>query len=121
VRIDGDRPALLVDADRAGPERGEIRAAAVSSSPSASLTVKSSPSWLIRSARDPVCTLMPSRPKTSAISAPDSGSSSGSSWPSASTTVTAVPNRANTCASSVPIAPPPSTISDSGTCSVSIA
>jgi hypothetical protein len=72
-------------------------------------------------AATPVRTPMPSRPNTSSISAPDSGSSAGSSWPSASTTVTADPKRENTWASSAPIAPPPRTISDRGTCSVSIA
>ena len=60
---------------------------------------------------------MPSRVKTRSIRSPASGSSKDSSRGSASTTVTSVPKRAKTWASSQPIAPPPSTIIDSGTCS----
>src|SRR4249919_3141003 len=62
----------------------------------------------------------------SAISAADStadasGSSTASTRSAASTTVTADPNRTNTCASSRPIAPPPSTTKDAGTSSAWIA
>ncbi len=75
------------------------------------------PLWLTRSAGASVQTLMPSAAKTRSISSLDSGSSNDSNLGSASTTVTAVPKRAKTCANSAPMAPPPSTISDSGTCS----
>ncbi len=60
---------------------------------------------------------MPSAVKIRSISSLASGSSNDTSRGSASTTVTAAPKRAKTWASSAPIAPPPSTISDSGTCS----
>ena len=58
---------------------------------------------------------MPSFAKTRSISSLASGSSKDSSRGSASITVTSVPKRAKTWASSAPMAPPPSTISDSGT------
>ena len=58
---------------------------------------------------------MPSDSKTRASSSPASGSSNDTSRPSASTTVTCAPNLAKTWASSTPMAPPPSTISESGT------
>ena len=64
---------------------------------------------------------MPSRAKTVASRSPASGSSSGSSRSAPSATVTSLPNRAKTWPSSTPIAPPPSTTRDPGTCSVSIA
>ncbi len=64
---------------------------------------------------------MPSRSNASAISALDSGSSGPRIRSRPSTTVTRLPNRANICASSSPIAPPPSTTSDSGTVVVAIA
>ena len=69
----------------------------------------------------PVRTSMPSRPKTSASSAPASGSSGGSRRPDPSITVTRAPNRAKTWDSSAPIAPPPSTRSDAGTSVASMA
>src|ERR1022692_4649177 len=96
------------------------RRSPLTSGPWARLTVKASPSWLTCLAGEPVRTSMPSRPKTSAISAPASGSSCGSNWPAASTMVTRDPNRAKTCASSAPIAPPPSMTIDSGSSPVSI-
>ena len=64
---------------------------------------------------------MPSRPSTSATSALDSGSSSASNRSAPSTIDTLAPKRANTCPSSTPMAPPPSTTSDRGTVSVSMA
>ena len=64
---------------------------------------------------------MPSAVKTLSSSALLSGSSSGSSRAEPSTTVTLVPKRANTWASSTPIAPPPRMTSDSGASVVSIA
>ena len=64
---------------------------------------------------------MPSFSKVLFSSSLDSGSSIESSLGAASTTVTRLPNRANTWASSQPIAPPPSTISDSGSSLVSMA
>ena len=73
------------------------------------------PLWLIRSAGAFVQTVMPSAVKIRSISSLASGSSNDTSRGSASTTVTAVPKRAKTWASSAPMAPPPSTISDSGT------
>ena len=75
------------------------------------------PLWPTRSAGASVQILMPSAVKIRSISSLDSGSSNDSNLGSASTTVTAVPKRAKTCANSAPMAPPPSTISDSGTCS----
>ena len=50
-----------------------------------------------------------------------SGSSTGSAWSAASTTVTSAPKRPNACASSSPTAPAPSTISDRGMVPASIA
>ena len=75
------------------------------------------PSWLIRSAGASVRTVMPEALNTRSISSLASGSSKDSSRGRASMTVTAAPKRAKTWASSAPVAPPPSTISDSGTCS----
>ena len=75
------------------------------------------PLWLTRPAGAFVHTVMPSAVKIRSISSLASGSSKDTSLGSASTTVTAAPKRANTWASSAPMAPPPSTISDSGTCS----
>ena len=74
--------------------------------------------WPIRSAGASVYTLMPSRRKIRSISSLASGSSNDTSRGRASTTVTSVPKREKTWASSAPMAPPPSTIIDSGTCSV---
>ena len=64
---------------------------------------------------------MPSDPKTSANSCPASGSSGPTRQGPASSTVTSEPKRRNTWASSTPMAPPPSTASDPGTSSVSMA
>ena len=73
-------------------------------------------------AATPVRTPMPSRPNTCGEQRPrPRAPRAGSSRPVASTTVTLAPKRAKTWASSDPIAPPPRTISDSGTCSVSMA
>ena len=58
---------------------------------------------------------MPSAVKIRSISSLASGSSNDTSRGSASTRVTAVPKRAKTWVNSAPVAPPPSTISDSGT------
>ena len=68
-----------------------------------------------RSARrcPPGRTLSPAAPRPPAPRAAAAG-------PAASTTVTRAPKREKARASSDPIAPPPSTISDSGTCSVSM-
>ena len=79
--------------------------------------MKWAPLWLTRSAGAFVHTEMPSAVKIRSISALASGSSKDSSLGSASTTVTAAPKRAKTWASSAPMAPPPSTTSDCGTCS----
>ena len=64
---------------------------------------------------------IPSPPSTSCRSAPDSGSSSASNRSACSTIDTFAPKRAKTCPSSTPTAPPPSTTSDDGTVSVSMA
>ncbi len=65
----------------------------VSTSPPASVTVNAAVAReLILLAATPVRTPMPSAPKTFASSSPASGSSSGTSRPSASTTVTFAPN-----------------------------
>ena len=64
---------------------------------------------------------MPSRANTAASRSLASGSSSGTSRSAPSATATRLPNRAKTCASSTPMAPPPRTTNDSGTCSASIA
>ena len=69
----------------------------------------------------PVRTAMPSASNTSASNAPDSGSSGPMSRSPSSRTVTDEPNRAKTWANSTPIAPPPSTASEPGTSSVSMA
>ena len=58
---------------------------------------------------------MPSCANTSASSADASGSLTASSRSPCWTTVTRTPNRENTCASSHPIGPPPSTTSEPGT------
>ena len=63
----------------------------------------------------------PSVSSTSATSALDSGSSTASSRSAASTIDTSVPKRANTCPSSTPMAPPPSTASEAGSVSASMA
>ena len=73
---------------------------------------------MTRSAGALVHTPMPSRVNTRWMSSLASGSSNETSLGSASTTVTAVPKRANAWASSAPIAPPPRTIMDSGASSV---
>ena len=62
----------------------------------------------------PVSTRMPSSAKTSASSAAASGSLAGTSRGPCCTTVTRTPNRANTCAISQPIGPPPTTTSEPG-------
>ncbi len=65
---------------------------------------------------------MPSRTNTSCRTALASGSSPSSSRSPCWTTVTCTPNRANTCANSHPIGPPPSTTSEPGspvTCTAS--
>ena len=67
-------------------------------------------------------TRIPSCANTSASSADASGSLAGSSRSPCWITVTRTPNRANTCASSQPIGPPPTTTSDPGssvTCTAS--
>src|SRR3569833_3831576 len=87
---------------------------------SSSLTTNP-PSYRTRSALASRRTSMPSASKVFLSSALDSGSSSASSRGAASTTVTRLPNRANTWASSLPIAPPPRTISDSGSSLASMA
>jgi len=79
--------------------------------------VNRTPLWLTRSAGAFVHTSMPSRMKIRSMSMPASGSSNDSSLGRASTTVTDAPKRANTWASSAPMAPPPRTIRDRGTCS----
>ena len=84
-------------------------------------TVKQVPSWLTRRTLTSVRIAIPSAVKIFSISSLDSGSSSGSSRGVASITVTVAPKRAKTWLSSAPMAPPPSTTSDRGTCSVSIA
>ena len=71
--------------------------------------------------RAPVWTSTPSRRSTSVMRTPDCGSSTASSRSAASTIDTAVPNRANTWPSSTPMAPPPSTTSDDGAVSASMA
>ena len=83
----------------------------------ATCTVKRVPSWLTCSAGALVRTVMPSAVKIRSISSLDSGSSNDSSRGSASITVTSVPKRAKTWANSEPMAPPPKTMSDRGTCS----
>ena len=62
----------------------------------------------------PTRTSTPSARSTRVTTSAASGSSGPSSRSSASTSVTRVPNRANACASSHPIGPPPSTTSDAG-------
>ena len=72
-------------------------------------------------ARRPARTATPSAASVAATTADASGSSSGSTRSAPSTTVTALPNRANACASSRPIAPPPSTTTESGASFAAIA
>ena len=62
----------------------------------------------------PVSTWIPSAANASSSTAEASGSSPATSRSAASTTVTRAPNRANTCANSQPMAPPPSTTTASG-------
>ena len=102
---------------RTGSAAGRRRRAASRRStvlPSASVTTTPSPPRATRSTPTPCCTVMPSRSKTSATTAPASGSSGISRCGAASTTVTWVPKRAKPWASSQPIAPPPMTTSDAG-------
>ena len=66
----------------------------------------------VRSA--PVRTRIPSCANTSVSTADASGSLAASSRSPCWTTVTWTPNRANTCASSQPIGPPPTTTSEPG-------
>ncbi len=62
----------------------------------------------------PTRTSMPSASNAFASRSEASGSSTATSRSATSTTVTSTPNRANTCANSQPIGPPPSTIRDFG-------
>ena len=64
---------------------------------------------------------MPSSANAFASSSLDSGSSAGTSRSACWTIVTLAPKRENTCASSQPTGPPPSTTSDPGTSSTATA
>ena len=89
--------------------------------PSSSLTSTPSPSRATCTAFAPSRSSAPSARSSAPTTSPASGSSGGSSRSVPSTTVTRDPKRANICASSRPIAPPPSTVSDSGAVRAAIA
>ena len=90
------------------------RRSARTTAPSSVCTATDSPAASTRVALRPVRTSMPSARSTPVTTALASGSSAASTRSSASISVTRVAKRANACAISSPIAPPPSTTSDAG-------
>ena len=93
----------------------------MSTVPSSRVTSNPDGEWLTDATDTPSSSAIPSEPRTSARTADASGSSGPTRTGAASMMVTVAPNRWNTWASSTPMAPPPSTSSDSGTDSVAIA